>query len=82
MPVVEYYERKRKLAKISAVPPPDEVSVAISPSISLLSVSQLQRLQCCGCRHAYQSDHINGTHLTLLIRWSQACVKSVLLQER
>lgn len=26
MPVVEYYEKKGKLAKISAVPPPEEVS--------------------------------------------------------
>ena len=33
MPVVEYYERKRKLAKISAVPPPDEVSKPMSFSL-------------------------------------------------
>ena len=29
MPVVEYYERRGKLAKISAVPPPDEVSTSL-----------------------------------------------------
>ena len=30
MPVVEHYERQGKLAKISAVPPPDEVSISQS----------------------------------------------------
>ena len=31
MPVVEHYERQGKLAKISAVPPPDEVSTDAPP---------------------------------------------------
>lgn len=30
MPVVEHYEKQGKLAKISAVPPPDEVSISQS----------------------------------------------------
>ncbi|CAL5229717.1 g13093 [Coccomyxa viridis] len=40
MPVVEYYERKRKLAKISAVPPPDEVFVEVEKAMDSLPSQQ------------------------------------------
>ncbi len=37
MPVVEHYKRQGKLANISAVPPPDEVSTDATLSMCLLA---------------------------------------------
>ena len=39
MPVVEHYEKQGKLAKISAVPPPNEVSISQSLQHLFQSIS-------------------------------------------
>ena len=59
MPVVEYYEKQGKLAKISAVPTPDEVSISQSLRHLFQSISTALKAPSLLRHHqAKMPDHI------------------------
>ena len=83
MPVVEHYERQRKLAKISAVPPPEEVRAQMSawPHCTSESKQALQK-PCCTHRLAERTASSYDMHWCMMSEGpSSVCVSMRLMRE-
>ena len=83
MPVVEHYERQRKLAKISAVPPPEEVRAQMSawPHCTSETKQALQK-PCCTHRLAERTASSYDMHWCMMSEGPRSvCVSMRLMRE-